>query len=199
MSWPWIIAVVALWLAVLLLALVVLGLLRRVSTFMEAAESRLRGVSVPPGFGGLEPGNVILPFTVIDGDGQVVPSSELLDSSVLLLFMEAGCEPCDDLAFALNGVGQRVASVPFYIVIDADSPEPPLRLPESARVLYQSQKSASRAFQNIASPQLFAVRHHVIIGKTIPETLEDVTRLASLIGEGGDPSRSDESVRASAT
>lgn len=188
MSWPWVLAVIGLWLSVVFLAVVVLGLLRKVSSFMEAAESRLGGASVPPGFGGLEPGSVVPPFTVLDGDGQVVLSSDLLGSSVLLLFMEAGCEPCDDLALALRGVGQTIGSVAFWILTDADSPEP-MRLPEGTRVLFQTQKSASKAFQNIASPQLFAVRHHMVIGKKIPETIEDVTRLASLVGEGGDAAR----------
>lgn len=190
MTWPWILAVVGLWITMVLLAIVVLGLLRRLSTFMEAAESRLGGVSVPPAFGGLEPGSVVPPFTVTDEVGRVVPSDELLGSSILLLFMEAGCEPCEDLAFTLRGVGKSITSVPFCIVTDAESPEPSLPLPDGVRVLFQARKAASNAFQNIASPQLFAVRHQMVIAKKIPETLEDVSRLGSLLSEGGDPTHS---------
>jgi hypothetical protein len=54
--------------------------------------------------------------------------------------------------------------------------------------MHQDGKSVSQAFENIATPQAFALRGHTVIGKNIPQSMADLRRLARLIAVGGEVS-----------
>lgn len=187
MTWPWIVAHVIQWVFIVAVGLLLLGLLRRVSEFLEGAESRLRGAGIPPSFGGLEPGSVVPGFELADSTGSVVRSAELLRSALLLLFMDPECDPCEDLARVMDASGE-VEGVPLIVVTAASPHDPDLRLPDGIRVLHQDGKSVSQAFENIATPQAFALRGRMVIGRAIPQSMDDLRRLARLVAEGGEVS-----------
>lgn len=186
MTWPWMAALLSLWIFVLILGLLLLGLLRRVSSFLEGAESRLRGSGIPPDFGGLTPGSLVPGFQLRDSEGRRLGSSEVVLSPMLLLFADPGCEPCEDLLRLMDGSDGQIDGVPYLIVAEDPSETPGFPVPPGARVLYQSGKDVSALFQNIATPQAFAIRRSIVVGKTIPQSVEDLKRLAALVGEGGD-------------
>lgn len=189
MTAPWVIAVVTLWVFVVVLGLLVLGLLRRVSGFLEMAEFRLRGASIPPGFGGLEPGSLVPEFELHEMGNGTVRSSDVLQSATLLVFMDAGCEPCEDLAILMQESWVLLQDIPMVIVAE-DSPEAAVfPFPPGARILYQANRAVSNVFENIASPQAFALRDGVVAGKSIPDSLQDLERLVRLLEGGGEDAR----------
>lgn len=185
MTTPWIVAFVALWVLTLLLAVVVTGLLRRVTAVLERAEARVAGTAAPPDRGGLEPGSHVPPFVVRDDAGAPVPSEDLLASGGVVLFMDADCDPCQRLAEELAQVGDTLDGLPLVVVLR--EPAADLTLPPGVPTLYQPNREASTAFRNIASPQAFAVdAAGVVRERAIASRLEDLRRLAHALEEGGD-------------
>src|SRR5919108_73227 len=67
-SVPWIVAIGALWLVVLVLGVLVLGLLRRVSAALIATENRVALLGAI-GFGGLRSGESLPAFRALTTDG----------------------------------------------------------------------------------------------------------------------------------
>ncbi len=186
MTWPWIVAVVTLWLFALTLAVLVLGLLRRMSEFLETAQSRLTESDVPPDFGGLLPGSPVPAFEARTEAGGRVRAAELLETPTLLLFADPGCEPCEDLLRSMEGTHGHIDGVPYLIVAEGTLDVSDFPVPADAEVVYQSGGDVSISFMNIATPQAFAIRKGRIVGKSVPQSLQDLERLATLIKEGGD-------------
>lgn len=182
MSGPWIVAQLALWLVVSLLALVVLGQLRSLSTHFLVGSV---GPSVPQDFGGLPIGAQVPDFAVVDAEGQVPAWADLMNASVVVL-IEPGCDPCQDFIGQVQGVGRYVEGVSLFLITDDTREGRELGLPQGANVLYQKDRSAARAFLNIASPQAFAIAMGQVVDKAIPKDLSDLYRLATLVAKGGD-------------
>lgn len=186
MTWPWVIAFVGLWIFVLVLGVIVLGLVRRVSTFLETAESRALGLDVPADFGGLVPGDQVPRFEVWERDGTKVDSSALVAAPVVLLFIDPGCGPCEDLARLMEASGQWSDGTRYVIITEDTEDATTFRFPPGATVLYQRGRSVSTAFKNIAAPQAFALAGNVVVGKAVPESIEALSRLAAIASKGGD-------------
>jgi len=187
MTWPWILAFAVQWVFLLAVGLALLGVVRRLSEFLESAEARTRGSLIPSDFGGVQPGDLVADFELFTLDGSLVTSRQLLAEPIVLLFMEAGCEPCDDLA-RLMMVDDQWTDWPIVLVLDDVSIVAALEIPGSVRVLVQRERFVSQAFKNIAAPQAFAMRGHFVVGKEIPKTVADLKRLGGLVLEGGDVS-----------
>ncbi len=186
MSWPWVVAFVGLWIFVLVLGMIVLGLVRRVSAFLERAESNAPGLDVPSDFGGLVPGDRVPQFELWDRGGSRIDSSVLLASPVVLMFMDPGCGPCEDLVRLIETTEQPIDGAPYVIVTEDTEEATKFRFPPGATVLYQRDRSVSTAFKNIAAPQAFAIARQIVLGKTVPESVEALSRLAALASRGGD-------------
>jgi AhpC/TSA family len=179
-STPWIVAFVALWIFTLLLATILLGLLRRVMTVLEAAEARVTNALTAPRTEGAAPGTRIPAFEATMDGGRAVESTALLREGAVLVFMEAGCEPCKQLAAELEGVGERIDGVPLYVVVEGAPAAAELALPPSLSVLYQREGAVSRAFETRATPQAFAVdATATVVERMIPGTRKHLRELAS--------------------
>jgi len=176
-SGPWIAGFVALWVVTLLTATLVLGLLRRVNTVLDAAEKRLADSMAGTGFGGAPPGTTIGPFEAAL-NGATVSSNELFPA--ILVFMSSDCEPCQALAGELGKVGERVEDVPVYAVFDDTPAAREFPLPTNVRVLYQRERAVSEAFETTATPQAFAIdATATVVERTIPGTAKHVRELAA--------------------
>jgi thiol-disulfide isomerase/thioredoxin len=185
MTAPWIVGFVALWGVTLLTATIVLGLLRRVSTVLEAAERRLADSTVGPGAGGAAPGTRIEHFEA-RLDGASVSSDELFPG--VFVFMSTGCEPCRGLAKSLAKVGERVGRIPVYVVFEDTPAVRDFPIPPNVRVLYQQRRVVSDAFDTIATPQAFAVSEEAtIVERRIPGSADDIRELARLCDESNRP------------
>lgn len=184
MSWQWIAAVVLLWMVVLLLAVVVLGTLRRIAAVLERAEARVGG-SLDALVGGAEPGTVLPPFTLVTSTGEEIDSTELAGSTALFLIVEPHCQPCQTLAAQLRSE-PAVDGVPLYVVNRSHPGRDALAFPEDVTLLYDPDGAAAiQAFESTATPQAFVVDTGVVVERSIPNTLQDLRDLvAAAKGEG---------------
>ena len=181
MSTAWVIAFVVLAAAVIVNLVVVVGLLRRIAPVLEGAERELA-----QSVGALDvPGGVPLlgrasPFHVYTHDGLRISSDELLSETTILLFMEAGCQPCRELISQLHPNGEGLDEIPLVIVIpDADAYEN-LKLDGAhVRIVLQPDRAASRAFQTEATPSAFVVYPGgVVLDRLVPRSWADLQLLA---------------------
>lgn len=175
MSTPWIVAVLILWGLTVVLAVTVLGVLRRIGPVLERTETLL--ATGRPAVGGAPPGTTVPPFEVKDENGALVASSEIFSSPALVLFMSSICEPCRSLAADMSGFEGQVEGVPLFIVMEDSEEARRFPLPRSAAVLYQADQSASKAFQNISTPQVFLVEEGgIVIDLLVPGSLDGIRR-----------------------
>jgi hypothetical protein len=147
----WAIVVIAQWLAIIVLAAIVLGTLRRVS---EQAE---RTPQVPQlGLENQGPAvdTKLPPFTGLRSDGEILHAAQLLSEPAVLLFLSATCSPCVRLADEIAAAGLGALEGTVIAVIDpADQAD--VRLPGSLRVLMMPHKNVNEVFSVRGRP--FAV------------------------------------------
>lgn len=188
MSAAWTTAIVALWIAVMLVAIVLLGVLRRVAAVLERAESHLSsagGVSL-----GLPVGSTAEDFRVLSEDGDETRADDLIRAPTLVLFMEVHCGPCQALAKELDGVGDELAELAFFVVLDQEHGRPEW-MPAGVQTVFQQDGEVSRAFRNDATPQAYVVDdRRLILGKALIGSLSSLTELAiPHAAKGGDRNR----------
>ena len=177
MTTAWTVAFVVLSAVVLLLAIVVVGALRRTTNVLVQAEASLRKKSRGLDFGGLSPGASVPGFYVRDPDDRRVSSSDLFkDDLSLVLFMEAECGPCRELAATLtNGSTRPAEPLALMVVMDEAGRKRDYDLPSFARVLYQEGRTASNAFQSIATPQAFVIeRGGIVRDRFVPSSVDQL-------------------------
>lgn len=179
MTGPWAAAVVLLWLLVVLLAVLVLGLLRRLGPVLERAERALRAGGVPEDLGGLPAGSRVQPFQVLER-GRRVDFAEAGPADRVVLFVDASCPACTTLTEAL-GDGPALAGLPLVVVPGQSTPAEHYAglAAAGAVVLSQPDGAASAAFGQLAFPWAVALAGDVVVGQTVPGSPEDLVRLAS--------------------
>jgi hypothetical protein len=178
MSGLWIAAFAALTLLVLLLAVVQVGLLRRVTAVLERAEAAVRDGGSAAG-DGLAPGARIQPFVAASLQGRPVRSDEVRGESIWLL-LSAGCGPCQllaaDLRRAPDGAG---LGMPLRVLLDSHDDARELDLPAWIQVLVAGEQAAARSFRTSGTPHAFAANDGVVTAQTIPNRVADLRRLAA--------------------
>lgn len=186
MSTPWIVAHLALWVAVVVTLVTVLGVLRGVSAVLAETEARLAAFTAHARVGGAPPGTKVASFAVRDEEGRPVASGELLAEPAVFVFMESFCEPCLALADRLAEAGEVESTPPVLLILDDSPAGRRFPVPRGARALYQSNRAASEAFQNVSTPQAFAVSSATVVDLVVPGSAEDLRRLAARLHGGGD-------------
>jgi hypothetical protein len=128
MTAPWIALQVALSVLVLVIAVVLLGLLRRILPVLEAAGHAASHRHEQAG--GLAPGTRLPNFEVVTREGEVVHAADLRGRAAVVLLVSAGCHPCDALIAELTASGGDGLAVPLLVIDDADATVPgPTRTP----------------------------------------------------------------------
>lgn len=191
MSAPWIVAFAVTWAVVAVLAVLVLGLLRRITGVLELAESRLSELPTGPAIGGAAPGTAIRPFTIKAADAQTTVEFLRLQESApaIYLFMNSSCRPCKRLANELGRHHESIGDVPLYVILNEGEEE--FGLTPGPHVFSQSDREASEAFMNDATPQAFLVdRGNRVVEKSIPNAIEDLRQLARKAPKGGEAIKS---------
>ncbi len=188
MTTAWIIAVCILWVLVLLIAYVVLGALRRVTAALEQVEERLGQEG--PQFGAA-PTTIVAPFELYDEGGNVVTSDQLLaEPSTIILFVEPNCKPCLRLLDQLDGVGDRLETIPFRIVVSESREARRLTLPPGLQLLYQTGGAVTAVFSNRVTPQAYAVgRDRFVLDRRLPTSENDLREMARVQRDGGGEAR----------
>jgi thiol-disulfide isomerase/thioredoxin len=184
MSAPWIAAFVVLWIGFLALAVILLGLLRRMSPILERAEAQLGVHGGRGSFGGAPVASAVAPFQLVDAKGRTALSRESVEEPTLLLFVAPGCGPCEQILGGLDGVGERYEGVPFHVVVEEG--EGAVEAPPGVSLLYERGHAASAAFQTIVTPHAFVVDHGgLVLDQRIPGSAEDLRQMALRQRGGG--------------
>jgi len=187
MSQPWIAAYAALWAALLVTLLVLLGLMRRVGGVLERAEHILASGSTTIQRG-LLAGSVVSSFEVHDEFGQRIRLPDALESRTILLFLEGGCGPCRDLVQDLDRFGGWIDGLRLIVLLK-DSEDDRAMQPKGIEAFYDRDGSAWRAFGNVATPQAYVVDPDGrVLNVSIPNELEHLRLLARATNQGGEAS-----------
>lgn len=181
MTGPWIAAFLALWAVVVLLAVLTLGLLRRVAPALEQVE-RAAGVGRMMEDLGLPAGAVVPPFEVTDAAGRRVPFADVGPQDRVVLFVDANCPACDAVTTAL---ARRPGPVDLPVVV---VPGPATEADHYAalraaglELVTQPDGAASSAFRQRAFPLAFAVAGDTVVASKIPGSVADLERLAAAL------------------
>jgi hypothetical protein len=182
-SAPWIAAYAVLWLAVLVVAFTMLGIVRRIGGVLEGLERRVAGVA--PDFGAAV-NSTVSPFDLVDAEGRRVAFDELVAEPTLVLVMSNHCAACTTLAEQLDGVGAAIGGVPLVLVTNAE-PETPY--PAGLRVLYERDGEATTALDNRATPQAYVLDPTgLVLDRRVPGSpahLEEMAREQRRRAENG--------------
>jgi hypothetical protein len=154
MTTPWAVAFVVLVIVVFALAVVTLGLLRRVIPLLE----QTGGAGASASF---ELGALPLLARVADlhlvrsGGGQVAFPAGIAETTIVLL-VEAGCAPCATLAGVLRRDRRLSDGLPITVICDREAPAA-FRLPEWITVLIGERSEITAAFGTSATPYGFVL------------------------------------------
>jgi AhpC/TSA family len=180
----WIAALVSLWLIVAVLALLVLGLLRRIAPILERTEAAVHSPTSAPG---LPPGNSLPAFDLTTADGKTMAAASLLGQPFVLFLVRSGCAPCRKLA---EDVREADFELPVELLVVADDGDGEADIgewPSPATLVYQRDHEVSRALATFATPHAFAVdAYGTIVATGFPDTLDRLQVLARKALEGGD-------------
>lgn len=186
MSGPWIASFVTLAVLVLACAALVLGLLRRIVAVLEAMEAQSTTSPFVSGFGSLNAGDSVPPFTLIDGRGKSVPLADLITEPSVLLFLERDCEPCQLLVDELLRYELGTLHPRLFVILDESESALAAKLTGAANVLFQTDHQAARSLRSTARPQAFALdRDGIVISQTIPNTADHLRQFIDSLDEGG--------------
>lgn len=192
MTLPWMVLVLTLWTVVLGLAVIVLGLLRRIAPVLEAAERTLRTTPTTPGdLGGLGPGAPVPDFRLTTlPERRERRFSDLIGRGVVVLFVQESCPACETLLAQLDPDPAPVGGAPLLVVTAREGHAAELadhgkdRGEAGIRLAVQRDAEASRAFAQMAYPQAFAVdASATVAAQLIPSSIADLERLGRRVSE----------------
>lgn len=177
MSGAWMVAVLSLWAVLLLVLVLVLGLARRILPILERAETVLRNAGGDEGANtGRAPGTVVPDFELVRSDGSAVSFSQLVADAGVFVFVDAHCDPCKRLTGELAAESRSLHELRLHLITDELLG---VTLPPGVELLHQSGEVASRAFEQVAYPQAYAVRSdRTVIAREIPGGVADLRLLA---------------------
>jgi methylamine dehydrogenase accessory protein MauD len=177
----WAIAIVALWVAVIGLAVVILGVLRQVTPALEQAGGV---IGFNPSAQGPAIGSELPSFAARTADGEVIDDLQLRGKPTLLLFLSPGCGPCQGLAEEMSrkDIGELADEI---LVVTAEEGLTELGLPASVQVVAELSREVSDAVEIASTPFVLAVDPAgVVRAKRIPNTVKDLRSIAGVLGSG---------------
>jgi thiol-disulfide isomerase/thioredoxin len=182
-STSWIAAYGVLAAGLVALALLFVGLLRRVAYVLEQAESHLGAVTeagtATSAAGGLAPGSPVPAALATRADGGQFSTTELRGRGSIVLFLTSTCAPCKGLARELRRKGHRqLADLRVVAVVRDELERDALRL-GGVEVVYQPDFALARTFETSASPHAFAVdANGTVVARSTPNTVSRLRELA---------------------
>ena len=183
MTGPWIVAFLALWAVVLVLAVLVLGLLRRIGPVLERAERAIRMSDALAHVDGLPPGATVPGFEVVDPGGRRLAFVDAGPGDRVVLFVDADCPACSGLADAL-AAEPGIAQQPIVVVSGKATPVGHYaRLAAAGLPVFgQPDGAASAAFQQQAFPYAVALSAtRTVVAALIPGSPADLMKLADAL------------------
>lgn len=171
----WAIVTIALWLAVICLAVVVLGVLRQLSTIAErtAADQQIQ----QPKPMGPAQGTVVPKFAVRATNGEMFTDDHLRDHPSVLLFMSSHCGPCQKLAGEMRDADLTEIGDYLTVVTDEEGAAA-LGLPVTVRTVEESTNGIAKALEVKGRPFAVAIDENgVVRGSNVPSTVANLSTL----------------------
>lgn len=189
MTGPWMVAFGALWLLVIVIAVLVTGLLRRTTATLERLDQYMQYQARTQEMSRLPVGVTVPAFSAYDLEGRLVTSDELFERRSLTLFLGDSCEPCDELVEELMTSEIRLPGAQLVVVGRSKTLESLVERWGAGTVRAFADSEAgeiSRAFDNRVIPQAFVVDPPgTLAASNIPNTVRDLERMVERV-EGGD-------------
>lgn len=174
MTAPWIVALVALWLLVVVVATGLLGVVRLVGTSGFAGASRLVDAA-----GGIRPGEEPGAFTAAGVDGGPFTARSLCHGRHAVLFAQLGCPPCHRILDEIAGCEPGTLGAQVVVVVDGGQPLAAGHLSSGATFVVDRHAAMARAFDVRAAPVTFLVVDGRVTRAVIPSGLPDVLALGA--------------------
>ncbi len=173
----WEIIVVVLCVAVIALAIVILGLLRQMNPVLERFAE---GGFLAEMANGPEAGEPLPHFAAVGPDGEVT-SEQLAGRPAVLVFLSAGCGPCNALAAEMSDANPAILS-PELLVITTDQGREDLPLPAGVRVWTEPDHAVSRALKVTGTPLAVAIGPDGIVkSSSVASTVQQLTELTTSV------------------
>lgn len=126
-------------------------------------------------------------FEAIDVNGSFVTDVE--PPRAVVLFLGVDCPPCQRLVRDIRLRGVASADMPHELIVVLSDPSEAvaLRLEEEpgVQVLFQRDRSLSRAFETTVTPHAFVVEKGRVLASGTPNSLEGIRALVARVEEGG--------------
>lgn len=176
---PWIVALLALWAVVLLLAVLVLGTMRRLTPLLERAE--LATQANRPG--GLQPGATVPDFEAVDAEGEPLTAVDLEGQQSVVLLVDLDCPPCKQLVVEIAAADTRSLGAELLAIYGERALHSGFPAVAGARTLVQVGGSVSRAFESNSTPHTFVLDGRRVVDSGTPNTIEGLRHLALRLRE----------------
>jgi methylamine dehydrogenase accessory protein MauD len=164
----------------LALAVVVLGILRQITPVLERAAAQMAALG--PGHEGPPVGEQVPEFAARDTDGQLVSDQELRGRPFVLLFLSAGCGPCERLAAEIRRAD--LGALASQLIIIVTSPDAPrvLGIPAGLRIVTESSNEITNPLDIQGLPFAVAVDPGgTVQAAEVPSTVKHLDRLAAVL------------------
>jgi methylamine dehydrogenase accessory protein MauD len=173
----WAIVIIVLWVAVICLAVVVLGVTRQVTPYLERIAAE-RAQPAGPMMSGPSVGEPLPQFTGRDGDGNVITAADLRGRPSLLVFLHSSCGSCRNLAGELAAADLGELAHRLTVVTDVAGTQE-LALPAGLRVVLQADDEISDALGVRVTPFAIAFDEQgTVQAKRAVNALDQLTALS---------------------
>ena len=159
MTTPWLVSYIVLWAIVLGLAFLLLGTLRSLGLLQWKFDELVATRPVRKGREGLDPGNKAPDFTLPSTMDSEISLSDHAGREVLLVFTQAGCRPCHEIAPELNRL-QEAGKFQVLVVNHGEHNETQAWADDIEAcfpIVTQNEWETSKGYQVFATPYAFLI------------------------------------------
>lgn len=179
MSAPWVAAFVALWALVVIVALLLLGTLRRLTPILANVESTLAKLGTTPRLSGLDLGDRVPEFTAITDDGEVLTDDVIAGSPTVMLFIDASCPACDAIIADLEAGQPGTIDARLIVIGEHIGDDRPLSLGSEITVVREGAHALASAFASERTPEAFIIVGGRVVAKGLAGDLDHLRGLVA--------------------
>jgi hypothetical protein len=196
MSGVWIVAFAALAVLQVVTLMVVIGVLRQVLPALAAADPASHdhqdgdGLTATPSVGPAA-GSALPALAARTDDGREVTAADLVDGSVVLLFVDDACAPCRQLVAALRQGELRLGTTRLHPVVDDEADPAHLPSGPGVTVLRQRRGAVAAALGVDSMPSAIVLQDGVVLDGRVLASAAHLQRLVDQaeVARAGSPAR----------
>jgi peroxiredoxin len=182
---PWIFAFGSLWIVVAALALIVVGVLRRLDYLFSETQKALDAVIAQLRADGLKAGQSLGAFAALTVNGETFGRADLRGQRNVVLFVSSACAACEHLITDLErGVLPHLNE--RLIVVTEDRDQATRVAAANVTVLVQRDAEVAQAFNSHRTPHAFLIDEHLrVLTSASPNEWAELTEMIWATDEGG--------------